>query len=568
MTAPGTLSWRWKLAVAGGSNSTLQFQIDGSNYQTLGGTTDWTLASSAINGAGATKIRWRLVRNTPAPAGTTDAAYLDTVVYSALATPVATAATQVTPTTFTANWSAPATATNYQFQLSTVADFSTPLYTVNTSSNSYAVTGLTAGTTYYYRARAAGASTGFTPFSNVITTITATVSAPVASAATSVASTSFVMNWSSVTGATGYSVDVSTAANFTSAVTTLPLGATTTATFGSALPTTTYYYRVRAITPDGTSPNSNVITVVTTSQPSAPAIITQPANATATAGQSATFSVTVSGVPTPTIQWQRQPAGTTGFADVGASSLYSGVATLSLTVTAVTAAMHGDQFRAVASNGSGSPAISNPGTLSANFPPSITSLANTRFTVAQANTFTFAATGRPAPTFTVTTGTLPSWATLNATTGVLAGTPPDATGSPFTFTITASNGTTPNATQAFTLIVQALHSADSSGDWVISLAELTRVIQLYNTRNGSVRTGRYLVQPTGTEDGFNVDSVTANGATVTLTRYHSADTNRDGKITLTELTRLIELYNTRSGSVRTGAYHEESGTEDGFAPGP
>lgn len=103
---------------------------------------------------------------------------------------------------------------------------------------------------------------------------------------------------------------------------------------------------------------------------------------------------------------------------------------------------------------------------------------------------------------------------------------------------------------------------------MISLAELTRVIQLYNTRNGSVRTGRYLVQPTGTEDGFNVDSVTANGATVTLTRYHSADTNRDGKITLTELTRLIELYNTRSGSVRTGAYHAESGTEDGFAPGP
>jgi hypothetical protein len=35
-----------------------------------------------------------------------------------------------------------------------------------------------------------------------------------------------------------------------------------------------------------------------------------------------------------------------------------------------------------------------------------------------------------------------------------------------------------------------------------------------------------------------------------------------------ELTRVIELYNYRSGSTRTGAYHLEVGTEDGFALGP
>jgi len=50
--------------------------------------------------------------------------------------------------------------------------------------------------------------------------------------------------------------------------------------------------------------------------------------------------------------------------------------------------------------------------------------------------------------------------------------------------------------------------------------------------------------------------------------FHSADTNRDGRISLTELTRLIELYNTRTGTVRVGRYKTASGTEDGFAPDP
>jgi hypothetical protein len=55
---------------------------------------------------------------------------------------------------------------------------------------------------------------------------------------------------------------------------------------------------------------------------------------------------------------------------------------------------------------------------------------------------------------------------------------------------------------------------------------------------------------------------------VTLTKYHSADSNQDGQLTLTELTRVIELYNSRRGTRRTGQYHVQAGSEDGFAPGP
>ena len=111
------------------------------------------------------------------------------------------------------------------------------------------------------------------------------------------------------------------------------------------------------------------------------------------------------------------------------------------------------------------------------------------------------------------------------------------------------------------------HSADTNADFKLSLLELTRVIELFNTRNGTQRTGCYRVDPTG-EDGFNPDPTRASAASVTLTSYHASDENHDGKLSLLELTRIIELFNYRSGSQRTGQYHIQPATEDGFAPGP
>jgi hypothetical protein len=112
------------------------------------------------------------------------------------------------------------------------------------------------------------------------------------------------------------------------------------------------------------------------------------------------------------------------------------------------------------------------------------------------------------------------------------------------------------------------HSADTDGNFRISLLELTRVIELYNTRFGTVRTGCYSVAITPTEDGFMSDPTRPGTVVVTLTKYHSGDSNHDGKLSLLELTRVIELYNYRSGTTRTGQYHVQAGTEDGFAPGP
>ncbi len=118
-----------------------------------------------------------------------------------------------------------------------------------------------------------------------------------------------------------------------------------------------------------------------------------------------------------------------------------------------------------------------------------------------------------------------------------------------------------------TLSPYLTHSADSNRDNRLSLVELTRVIELYNARDGTVRTGGYRPQD-GSEDGFATDPSGGGVAPSGFVRFHSADTNRDGRLSLFELTRVIELYNTRSGTPRTGAYHVQAGTEDGFAPGP
>jgi hypothetical protein len=119
------------------------------------------------------------------------------------------------------------------------------------------------------------------------------------------------------------------------------------------------------------------------------------------------------------------------------------------------------------------------------------------------------------------------------------------------------------------LIVSAAlyHSADSGRDLRIGLVELTRVIELYNTRIGTARTGCYKIE-SGSEDGFTSEATRTDSTVITLASWHSADSNRDGKIGLLELTRVIELYNYRRGTTRTGEYHLQAGTEDGFAPGP
>ena len=93
-----------------------------------------------------------------------------------------------------------------------------------------------------------------------------TPAAPQALKATNVTAISFTANWSSVNGATGYRLDVSTSstfANFVPGYQNLDVGGTTSRNITGLAPNTNYYYRLRAYNGNGTSPNSNVIRVKT-----------------------------------------------------------------------------------------------------------------------------------------------------------------------------------------------------------------------------------------------------------------------------------------------------------------
>jgi uncharacterized protein (TIGR02145 family) len=96
-----------------------------------------------------------------------------------------------------------------------------------------------------------------------------TPSAPTANAATAVTQTLFTANWSAVTGATTYYLDVNTNSSFTGTwiLNNQNVGNGTSYVVTGLTCGTTYYYRVRAANSCGTSANSNVITVTTAACP-------------------------------------------------------------------------------------------------------------------------------------------------------------------------------------------------------------------------------------------------------------------------------------------------------------
>jgi len=247
---------------AGGSQQTQMRNLNDTGVVTA------SYQTAKINGTGKTSIWWK-VRWSDGQEGWSVQDYLSRTGSSSgpPSAPVATAATLLTSSSFQANWGASSGATGYYMDVSTNSSFSSYVFN-NYNVGNYigiTVTPLSAGTTYYYRIRAYNGN-GTSGNSNTITVTTSggTPSAPVATAATLLTSSSFQANWGASSGATGYYMDVSTNSSFSSyvfnnynvgnyiGITVTPLSAGTT-----------YYYRIRAYNGNGTSGNSNTISVTT-----------------------------------------------------------------------------------------------------------------------------------------------------------------------------------------------------------------------------------------------------------------------------------------------------------------
>lgn len=292
--------------------------------------------------------------------------------------------------------------------------------------------------------------------------------APVANAALVVSDIGFLANWNSVTDALNYVVDVSTDANFATFLTgfeALNVGDRLDLAISNLNPSTTYYYRVRAANNVGAGASSNVVTVTTTA-PNFPPTITSIADQALAVNRTSgplqlQFTVGDATTPAADLVVTATSSNPTLVPNTPeALALGGSGAARTLTITPAENKTGTTLITLTVSDGLRQTSMSFGLTVNPGRPePEFTSLDRTSFTIGLANRFLFTATGTPRPTFSATG--LPSWATLNTTTGLLSGTPP-AGAATHTITVTASNGISPAGVQTFTLKTQTLPMAVST----------------------------------------------------------------------------------------------------------
>jgi VCBS repeat-containing protein len=213
-----------------------------------------------------------------------------------------------------------------------------------------------------------------------------------------------------------------------------------------------YSYTARQTTSGGTSNQSAALSItIDTTQPSV--TINQAAGQTDPTSSSpinftVVFSESVSGFTSSDVQLSGTANATTALV-TGAGTTYNvAVSGMTTSGTVIATIPAGGATDAAGNANTVSTSTDNSVTYNAPVAPQFTSGTPPNGTVGVAYTFTFTASGNPSSSFSKTVGTLPPGLTLS-TSGVLSGTP--ATAGNYTFTVKASNGVAPDATQQFTI---------------------------------------------------------------------------------------------------------------------
>ncbi len=167
--------------------------------------------------------------------------------------PVARQASNITSSTFTANWEAVNGANEYILDVSSFSNFSgyvNGFEARNVGNNtSFNVTGLTSATSYFYRVRARSSISNQSSSYSIVIGLNTLPDAPVLSATTDVQSTQFQVNWQNVPRTDTYFLDVSTDSTFSTFLTgynNRSTGNVTSFTVENVQPLSRYFYRLRA----------------------------------------------------------------------------------------------------------------------------------------------------------------------------------------------------------------------------------------------------------------------------------------------------------------------------------
>ena len=247
----------------------------------------------------------------------------------------------------------------------------------------------------------------------------------------------------------------------------------------------------------------------------APAVTIQPISRTVAVGGNASFAVAAVGNPAPMYQWQLAAGAGNTWTNLIDTAPYSGTSTSTLTITGVTTALNGCQYRCLLSNVAGS-TTSDTVTLNVDAAPIFTTQPASQTAVGgDRTTFTAAASGNPTPTYQwkVSTDGGNTWATLNdtapysgTTTGtlIIAGATPAMNS--YQYQCLASNSAQSDVASS-TAILTVMPAAVITG--VPGSVITTGFTANWNSVNGAV--------------GYRLDVSTENSFSSFLTGYQDLD---------------------------------------------